>query len=131
MRVVGDDGKLKLRIARRLGAFDACLGERAPDPEPPIRLVDADAELGAVARFFPRTDAADSRKPDRFSFDLGKQLVSKGGEGGAEDSGNDFAATAQSDDAAAGGSPDKGRGRGSGRTDPGPDDGTSGSGSQV
>ena len=60
-----------------------------------------------ASRDFDRPDIPIDQRGFNFVLDLGKQLVAQGGEAAEADSGNDFSASAKSDDAgAAGGSPD-------------------------
>ena len=73
---------------------------------PPATIADAVEYFKQASRDFDRPDIPIDQRGFNFVLDLGKQLVSKGSDAGAGDSGNDFAASAQSDDAAAGGSPD-------------------------
>ena len=72
---------------------------------PPATIADAVEYFKQASRDFDRPDIPIDQRGFNFVLDLGKQLVSKGGDTGGDDSGNDFAATAQSDDAG-GGSPD-------------------------
>ena len=73
---------------------------------PPATIADAVEYFKQASRDFDRPDIPIDQRGFNFVLDLGKQLVSKGGEA-EEDSGNDFAATANKDEgAAAGGSPD-------------------------
>ena len=73
---------------------------------PPATIADAVEYFKQASRDFDRPDIPIDQRGFNFVLDLGKQLVSKGGDAGAEDSGNDFAASAQSDDAAAAGGAD-------------------------
>ena len=74
---------------------------------PPATIADAVEYFKQASRDFDRPDIPIDQRGFNFVLDLGKQLVSQGGEAAAADSGNDFAASAKSDDnAAAGGSPD-------------------------
>ncbi len=74
---------------------------------PPATIADAVEYFKQASRDFDRPDIPIDQRGFNFVLDLGKQLVSKGGEATEEDSGNDFSASASSTDtAAAGGSPD-------------------------
>jgi general secretion pathway protein D len=74
---------------------------------PPATISDAVEYFKQASRDFDRPDIPIDQRGFNFVLDLGKQLVAQGGETAEADSGNDFSASAKSDDAAAaGGSPD-------------------------
>ena len=74
---------------------------------PPATISDAVEYFKQASRDFDRPDIPIDQRGFNFVLDLGKQLVAQGGEAAESDSGNDFSASAKSDDAgAAGGSPD-------------------------
>ena len=74
---------------------------------PPATIVDAVEYFKQASRDFDRPDIPIDQRGFNFVLDLGKQLVAQGGEAAEADSGNDFSASAKSDDAgAAGGSAD-------------------------
>jgi len=73
---------------------------------PPATIADAVEYFKQASRDFDRPDIPIDQRGFNFVLDLGKQLVSKGGESGEEDSGNDFSASASSNDSSAGGSAD-------------------------
>ena len=73
---------------------------------PPATIADAVEYFKQASRDFDRPDIPIDQRGFNFVLDLGKQLVTKGGESGDEDSGNDFSASGNNDAAAAGGSPD-------------------------
>ena len=73
---------------------------------PPATIADAVEYFKQASRDFDRPDIPIDQRGFNFVLDLGKQLVSKGGEAGDEESGNDFSASGNSDAGAAGGSPD-------------------------
>ena len=73
---------------------------------PPATIADAVEYFKQASRDFDRPDIPIDQRGFNFVLDLGKQLVSKGGEAGEEDSGNDFSASGSNDAAAAGGSSD-------------------------
>ena len=72
--ISGDDLEFHLFEARRLGARDARLGQGAPDAEAPVRLIDADAEVTAVAELRLRADLLDAGGADDPAVDLGEDL---------------------------------------------------------
>ena len=70
---------------------------------PPATLSDAVDQFKQMSRDFDRPDIPIDQRGFNFVLDLGKRLVSQGGEVAETDSGNDFASSAKSDDAAAAG----------------------------
>ena len=70
---------------------------------PPATLSDAVDQFKQMSRDFDRPDIPIDQRGFNFVLDLGKRLVSQGGEAAEADTGNDFSASAKSDDAAAGG----------------------------
>ena len=73
---------------------------------PPATIADAVEYFKQASRDFDRPDIPIDQRGFNFVLDLGKQLVSKGGEAGDEDSGNDFSASGNNDAASSGGSSD-------------------------
>ena len=73
---------------------------------PPATIADAVEYFKQASRDFDRPDIPIDQRGFNFVLDLGKQLVSQGGDNSAAaDTGNDFSASAATDDSAAGGSP--------------------------
>lgn len=74
---------------------------------PPATIADAVEYFKQASRDFDRPDIPIDQRGFNFVLDLGKQLVAQGGgEAASSDSGNDFAASAESSDSAQSGSPD-------------------------
>ena len=74
---------------------------------PPATIADAVEYFKQASRDFDRPDIPIDQRGFNFVLDLGKQLVAQGGgEAASADTGNDFAASAESSDSAASGSPD-------------------------
>ncbi len=74
---------------------------------PPATIADAVEYFKQASRDFDRPDIPIDQRGFNFVLDLGKQLVAQGGgEAASSDTGNDFAASAESSDNAASGSPD-------------------------
>ncbi len=74
---------------------------------PPATIADAVEYFKQASRDFDRPDIPIDQRGFNFVLDLGKQLVAQGGgEAASADTGNDFAASAESSDNAASGSPD-------------------------
>lgn len=74
---------------------------------PPATIADAVEYFKTASRDFDRPEIPIDQRGFNFVLDLGKQLVAQGGEAASDDAGsNDFAASAESNDAAASGSAD-------------------------